>query len=50
MVPMPGPERMTLIITAGTCAAARLDIPSDLRLMPGLEEDVIAYAPVAPAP
>ena len=50
MLPRPGPPRDMFTITAGSWLAAMYEIPSCLRLMPGLDDDVIALAPVTLAP
>ena len=50
MFPRPGPPRIMLTITAGSSSAARDEIPSCLREIPGLEEEVMARAPAALAP
>jgi len=50
MLPSPGPPRIMLTITAGSSSAASAEIPSCLREMPGLDEDVMARAPAALAP
>jgi len=47
---MPGPPRTMLRITAGSSSAARYDMPSCLRLIPGPLEDVMARAPATLAP
>jgi len=50
MLPRPGPPRIMLTMTAGSSQAASVEIPSCLREIPGLEEEVMARAPAALAP
>ena len=50
MFPSPGPARMMSTTTAGSCAPARYEMPSDFRLMPGPDDPVIVRRPVAAAP
>ncbi len=49
MVPNPGPPLLTFTIRQGSWAAAIYEIPSCIRLIPGLDDEVITRAP-APAP
>jgi hypothetical protein len=39
-----------LIITQGSSAADKKEIPSCFKLIPGLEDDVMALTPTAEAP
>jgi hypothetical protein len=39
-----------LTMTAGSSQAAKYEIPSCFKLMPGLDEEVIALAPTTLAP
>ena len=50
MFPRPGPPRIMLTITAGSSIAARYEMPSCLRLIPGLEEEVMTRAPKSTSP
>ncbi len=47
---MPGPPRTMSTTTAGSSSAARYEMPSCLRLIPGLLDEVIARAPATLAP
>ncbi len=47
---MPGPPLDMLTMTAGSSSAARYEMPSCLRLIPGLLDDVMARAPATLAP
>jgi hypothetical protein len=50
MLPNPGPPLDILTITAGSSQAAKYEIPSCLRLIPGLEDEVIVLTPARLAP
>ena len=50
MVPRPGPPRLTFTTRHGSSAQAMYDSPSCIRLIPGLDEEVIALAPAPAAP
>ena len=50
MFPRPGPPRITSTTTAGTSEPMMYEMPSIIRLTPGLEEEVITRAPVQAAP
>ena len=50
MFPRPGPPRITSTTTHGTSEQAIYEKPSCIRLMPGLDDDVMARTPVHAAP
>ncbi len=50
MLPSPGPPRITLMSTTGSREPAMYDMPSAMRLMPGLELVTSTRAPAAEAP
>jgi len=49
-LPSPGPPRIISTITIGNSAPAAYETPSCIKLIPGLEEAVIALTPPLAAP
>jgi len=50
MLPRPGPPLDMFTMTAGSSMADKKEMPSCLRLIPGLDEEVMALLPVMLAP